>query len=277
MGRDLTGLAVGGALVASDGSYVWSMATTPPASPVVLADPSSGGFNYYYAGLAYTDSVITTTYWTDDSTDTDAGGVHIAAGTTNALLAADLKAPGAIAVDSANVYWSDSAGVIWSAGRFFSGVTMMTTGHPAAYMTSDGTTLFWSEPKAGSILTLPVSASDAGSATAIVTGDEPYALAVDATNVYWTSGLGYIEQAPKGGGTVTVLASVTATKSIAADSTYVYFIDSGTWWLDKVPIGGGTLTTFDLSSYGLLNALVAVDSTAVYFGSRTGIYKISPK
>jgi hypothetical protein len=65
-------------------------------------------------------------------------------------------------------------------------------------------------------------------------------LAVDATNVYWTT-LSTVMQAPIAGGSATTLASGQMPQAIAVDSTTVYFSSAllGSA-LMSVPIGGGT-------------------------------------
>jgi len=83
----------------------------------------------------------------------------------------------------------------------------------------------------------------------------PVAMAVDATNVYWTGAAvgqdttGVVLMVPKAGGTVTTLASGVNPAAMVIDSTSVYFSDLTGDTLLKVPIGGGNVTTlYTLSS-----------------------------
>ena len=74
-------------------------------------------------------------------------------------------------------------------------------------------------------------------------------LAVDATNVYWTT-TAAVMQAPIAGGSATTLASGQLAQAVAVDATNVYFTSSlvGAALL-SVPIGGGTARTLS-STFG---------------------------
>jgi len=73
----------------------------------------------------------------------------------------------------------------------------------------------------------------------------PNCLAVDATNVYWTTGDGRVLKAPIAGGGPTVLASEQAIpRGIAVDAANVYWVNStGAGQVRSVPIGGGAPMT----------------------------------
>jgi hypothetical protein len=82
-----------------------------------------------------------------------------------------------------------------------------------------------------------------GSPVSIASGQNPYAIAVDASYAYWANAgdsnptLGTIVKAPIGGGGVTVLVDHASTYDIAVDASYVYWLgfDSGTSGLFKTP------------------------------------------
>jgi hypothetical protein len=109
----------------------------------------------------------------------------------------------------------------------------------------------------------------------------PVAIAVDQTNVYFTSQgapsqpttMGTVSSVPIAGGAVTVLApGRDKPSSVAVDGTSVYWLDSGSQGssgaLCKVPIGGGNVTTL---ASGLNNPVaVTVDATHAYFTSSAG-------
>lgn len=95
----------------------------------------------------------------------------------------------------------------------------------------------------------------------------PTALAVDSTDVYFTSGyltsgnVGAVSKVPKGGGQVTVLvAGLDQPYGIAVDSTDVYWVD-GTG-VHKVGLDGGAVTTLASGSNG---GSIAIDATDVYW------------
>ena len=103
------------------------------------------------------------------------------------------------------------------------------------------------------------------------------ALALDATNLYFTSPP-YVLKVPLGGGMATTLASHIGSldgASVTVDGTNMYFTTGR--FVGKVPIAGGMVTTLGkTSSYGA----VAVDATSVYWtaASATGaVYKRTPK
>jgi hypothetical protein len=97
-------------------------------------------------------------------------------------------------------------------------------------------------------------------------------LAIDRTNIYWSTNAGAIMKAPIAGGAPVALASLAFwTGQIAVGSTDVYWAESpaGAWGsgtmgaLKRVPIDGGATTTLVSTTEGVFG--VAVDSTAVYW------------
>jgi hypothetical protein len=90
------------------------------------------------------------------------------------------------------------------------------------------------------------------------------AIAVDASNVYWTDGLG-VSQVPIAGGNPVALAGSPANPGgIGVDASYVYWTDSVSAAVHKVPIGGGTDTVLASGTSGLPDNL-ALDDTSVYW------------
>ncbi len=111
--------------------------------------------------------------------------------------------------------------------------------------------VFFTDILTGTVDVAPVdSSSDGGVATALVSGQPyPFAVAVDAHNVYWSNtGNGTTDdvvQMPVGGGTHITLdaASGAGAWAIAVDSTSVYWTTDDGGEVLKAPIGGGTIVT----------------------------------
>jgi hypothetical protein len=113
----------------------------------------------------------------------------------------------------------------------------------------------------------PDSGSDAG-ATVLACGQpNPLSLAVDAQNLYWTTGssAGPVMQMPKGGGTPTAIATAQYYPfGVVVDSSHVYFSDS-LGAIKRVPIGGGNVTTLATLNGNVIYSL-AVNATTLFIG-----------
>lgn len=215
------------------------------------------------------------------------------------VLAFGLASPGSLAVDSTNVYWSET-GAIKKAGINGSAVTTLASGLNAPFdIAVDGSQVYWVEYYGGSIkkvglnggtvttlastltnvsaLSLTDSSvvwpdagirmvgKNGGSTTEIVSpllSQGEYKVAVDADNVYWTEyGIGgKVRKSAFGSGTVTTLVSQEDYAGpIAVDSTDVYWLGGGA--LKKIGKNGGTVTILATGpGYNL-----ALDATYVYW------------
>ena len=130
--------------------------------------------------------------------------------------------------------------------------------------------------------------ADAGAGCkAIWTGTtDVFAIAVDATSVYWTSALGKaVMRVPRSGGAATTLATPEEPSGLAVDSSQAYFAGRGAA-VSKVPLAGGTPTLLgaptcdDAGPCGGPYAPLVIDATHAYFadvaaGSFGGaVYKV---
>jgi hypothetical protein len=215
------------------------------------------------------------------------------------ILASGLDSPVSLAVDSANVYWSET-GAIKKASINGSAVTTLASGLNSPFdIAVDGSQVYWAEYygisikkvglNGGAVTTLAstlanVSAlaltgssvvwpdvgirmvgKNGGATTEIVSpllSQGEYKVAVDADNVYWTEyGIGgKVRKSAFGSGTVTTLVSQEDYAGpIAVDSTDVYWLGGGA--LKKIGKNGGTVTILATGpGYNL-----ALDATNIYW------------
>jgi hypothetical protein len=139
----------------------------------------------------------------------------------------------------------------------------------------DDSSIYFAIAQLGTISKVPkCGLPDGGAPTVLASGQNPGAngpvgIAVDKTNVYWTTygAGGSVMKAPKGGGSPTTLASAQdAPLGIVVDGTHVYWTNQGSasnGAVLKVPIGGGVPTT--LASREPSPGDIVVDTVNVYW------------
>jgi hypothetical protein len=211
--------------------------------------------------------------------------------------------PVGVAVDSANVYWTDLVEALDPPYGAPAIVRVPTGGGVPAVFASgpsggpgytfpialDRTYVYWANQYLNTISKVALSSGASTTLAGIVDPRGPaVALAVDPTGVYWTAGgdtndgCGDVEGAPLAGGAAKSLASGSRPLGIAVDGTSVYWIetqsDCGSDLVRKVRRTGGGVTT--LASAGWYGSFgIAVDATSLYWtnGSAGAVMKLTPK
>jgi hypothetical protein len=183
-----------------------------------------------------------------------------------------------IAGDGETVFWlTFDDGIVWSLNLAGSArpAQLATRQTTARCLVSDEKRLFWTDSNDGRVAQMSKAG---GTVTNLVTymGDNPVALTVNATTVYWTGSNGMIGKVPIGGGVATAeVPSVVLTgASLAVDPIGVYWIQDfgGESKLVRADFGLTRMVTlargFDATS-GLV-----VDDEHVYWGSTAGVMRL---
>ena len=208
-------------------------------------------------------------YWTNQASNSGNSIMKVPIGGGAPItLASGQGAPFGIAVDAKSVYWtnlSDNHAVMKVAIDGGAPTVLSAATSPWAIVVRESSVYF---TDGDDVMMVPAAG---GNAVPLATAQEfPFSLAVDATNLYWSSGrgAGAIVKLPLPGGTPTTLASGTGLARIAVDATNVYFTspnpsapNDGT--VVRVPIAGGATTTLvngQSSPEG-----IAVDGHSVYW------------
>jgi hypothetical protein len=229
----------------------------------------------------------TSLYWT--SFDGIVGEVSLDGSMVATLVSTQEPTPPPffLALDSSSLYWTTQT------DNTIGTVVKMPLSAPGSFTTlatgqalSEGIgvangTVFWADettvsPNVGTIMSTPAAT---GTVSVVATVDAPHTVAVDGTNIYWTSAAGAVVKAPQGGGSPVTLAPGNVPNGIAVDGESVYWADTNGGALMKVAIGGGTPTTLASTS---APQFVAVDGTSVYWTTSAevgnpNVFRITPK
>lgn len=102
----------------------------------------------------------------------------------------------------------------------------------------------------------------------LAAGSCPYAIAADATSVYWVDpSAGVVMKVPAAGGAPVTLASGQKALAITVDAQSVYWLTAST--LAKTSLNGGTVQTLASDPQGWPGWTIAVDATSVYWVAST--------
>ena len=178
------------------------------------------------------------------------------------LLATGLSRPQDISLQAGALYWTDlNLGTVSKISTGGGAVTTLVSGLSAPWgIGTDSTSVYFTY--ASTVAKVPLGG---GSVTTLATSGDPYELAVNATDVFWTNPTTQtIMKVPVGGGSATTLgSSLNHPLVVALDGSYIYWTCNWCGTVSKMPLGGGIPTTL---AGGLTNPVgIAVDSTYVYY------------
>jgi len=189
----------------------------------------------------------------------------------------------ALALDSTHVYFGDNDG-IKRVPKGGGAADILAAGYDSGKLAADGTHVYWTEgsPGGGGFIRRVSKVPAGGVVDTLASGgalDNPWGIAVDDSQVYWTErGSGKARRMPKGGGTMSDFVPADPTymaQSIAVDGTNVYWLDttgSATGRLRRSPKGGGTVEDLALGLFGPTG--LNLTSTHVYWGDSGGVWRL---
>jgi hypothetical protein len=232
--------------------------------PVVLA-----------SGVATSTAIAvdgTYVYWTDLGKEERVHRVPKGGGATSLIGGWQYDVPDdGIVTDGKNVYWTLTGAIMKVSVDNTNLVTLFDNVVQPEKMAVDATSVYWVEPAGGLVQQIPIDGvKDGGAALTLFTrqnlDDEPVALAVDSSSVYFAVQGGFsggaIMKVPIGGGTPVTLAALTDKPlDLAIDGTNIYFSTLLNEAIMKLPLDGGTPAMLAKGS----GQRIAVDASYVYW------------
>lgn len=213
-----------------------------------------------------------------------------AAGPPVTVVAKNVHASAAIAVDLNAIYWVDEIGGEVARAPKRGGLTMTlyeaagTTFSPGSSVLVDGGDVYWiADTEQGTVRqsALRHLEKNGGKPTTIAssTTSRLYGLSVDDTSVYWVSG-GVVTRAPKAGGAPSPVATgLAGADAVAVDDSDAYVTLAGTeskqfadGSLVVVPKKGGAAKVRVAGSARAANVLL--DAKNVYWQAASGVMKV---
>jgi hypothetical protein len=216
----------------------------------------------------------TSVYWVNYDTGGEVVKVPIVGGSP-VTLATGPSNPVSVVVNATTAYWT----IATLTGNYVMSVplgggvatTFASIGASGGGITNfapialDDTSVYWGD-YVGNLWKESLSG---GAATNLASGEAPWGIAVDATNVYWNATeTGLILSVPLDGGTPTTLSSGWySAEQIVVNATSVfwtnYVASGGT--LMSVPLGGGVATTIATGQNAPNAWFLTKDSTSLYW------------
>ncbi|WP_438022855.1 hypothetical protein [Sorangium sp. So ce233] len=177
----------------------------------------------------------------------------------------------AIAVDAANVYWTDAD--LYTINKMAlpgdAAPEQLAAGQDAPVdIAIDATHVYWTLDADTDPDSMVVRVPIAGGAPEPLATDvrDPRGIAVDATHVYWVTEEGEVHKTLREGGgqDITLVRVGGNARSVAVDATHIYWTAPAEGAVRRTPLGGGVAETIDAEEEAMPWE-IAVDETCVYW------------
>jgi hypothetical protein len=149
--------------------------------------------------------------------------------------------PMGLALGGSSLYWADGSSVLTMPASGGVATTIATGQYVPLAVAVDSANVYWSDNGGSAIMTMPIGGVTPTTLVSGTLG--PSNVALNATSVFWISGEGSIVSVPLGGGFPSTLASrLRSPCDLTVDDAFVYWTDVVDGTISRVRVGGGPAT-----------------------------------